>query len=59
MKKTLKQEVEIKPLLPPNFILTVGNDPVHISEFTEEELRELCMEFTETLIKKSRTKPSL
>jgi len=57
MKKIIKKELEIVPLLTPNFIL-VGDEkePVPISEFSEEELRELCMEFTENLIKKSRRK---
>lgn len=56
MKKIIKEEVEVMPLIIPNFIL-VGDDkrPVPIKEFTEAELRELCMEFTENLIKKSKS----
>lgn len=60
MKKILKKEFEVQPIMLPNFIL-VGEDksPVYISEFTEEELRELCLEFTENLIKKSKNKSTL
>lgn len=57
MRKSITKEVEIYPLMVPNFIL-VGEDksPIHVSEFSEEELKELCLEFTENLIKKSKIK---
>lgn len=56
MKKLREIEIEIVPIMTPNFILTTGDDVLSISEFTEDELRELGREFTENLIKKSKQK---
>lgn len=55
MEKTLvtKVTVKLKPIMTPNFILTEnGVEPIPVTSFTEDELRELGAEFTENLLKK-------
>lgn len=56
MKKILTKEINVLPLLTPNFILLddESKSALPLSDFTEEELRELCAEFTENVIKKSK-----
>ena len=57
MKKTFTKVEEVVPFILPNFILVgESKEPIPISDFTEDELRELCMQFTEGLIKKSKEK---
>ncbi len=57
----MKKNISITTRIPltPNFIQTgSGNDNgiLPISDFTEEELREIAAEWTEELIKKAKSK---
>ena len=56
MKKTITKEVEVKPIMTPNFIL-VGkeNDPISIADFSDTELRALANQFKDNLLSKAQS----
>lgn len=55
MKKKITREVEIHPIMTPNFIL-IGEDKkaLPLQNFTEKELRKLGQEFIREMIEKSK-----
>jgi hypothetical protein len=52
MKKKLMAEIELLPIMVPNFILTVDKQPIPVTDFSIKELKELGAQFTEDLIAK-------
>jgi len=54
MKKKITLDIEI-PLVP-NYIRDIHARSIHISEFSEEELRDIGSEWIEELVKKARNK---
>lgn len=55
MKKILEKEVELLPIMTPNFILTSDRDlpPIPLTDFSDDELRSLGNEFTQNLVDKA------
>lgn len=53
----MEKKLKVRCPMVPNFILIENSDtPISIREFTEDELREIASEWTEELIKKSKSK---
>lgn len=55
MKKSLMKQVEIEIPSVPNFIRTKdGHSVIHISEFSEKELKDIATEWAKKIIRKSK-----